>query len=408
MPVFRTEPALAYDGSGHRILLFGGNRNNVVPYEVAGDRNDLWSWNGDDWTQVHDGSESDPSLPSPRFGAGLAYDTSREVLVLFGGGTREGAQVSGTVDDVWEFDGSDWNHVTPFDPEGDGDPVGRFYHELLMEPDAGSLLVLNGITAPDKGRRWHDHWQFDGTSWLKRHSEINPPVAIRPTQHDWGNFFRNWEAFFDPATGDVTAIGQDSGTAKPLQAWRWDGDEWSTLSICDAEGDGDPPSRYDFAFDRLEAPGEALLVGGRTGILTMTEDTWLWRRGLGERPGQGFRCALDEAGVEQTSWYTGIAVTWHAGGDGVTDGAGISGARLLIWDRGGWEEKDSNSLAAPGEEPLQWTTQESDVLQRLPVAARRIFGVAVMPVGSNGSDYAALSSSYAEVVLSYRMPQPEE
>jgi hypothetical protein len=407
MPLFRTEPALAHDASEGRILLFGGNRSNVAPYNDLGDRNDLWAWDGEDWTLVHEGSDSDPALPSPRFGAGLAYDDFRDIIVLFGGGIREGSQVAGVKDDTWEFDGADWNPVVLLDPEGDGNPVGRYYHELVFAPDAESLLVLNGITAPEKGRAWHDHWEYDGDSWLKRHSQANPPSTTLPIQHDWGNFYRNWEAFLNPATGDLTAIGHNSGTAKSLQAWRWDGEEWSTLAICDAEGDGAPSPRYDFALDRLEAPGEALLVGGRTGTLTLSEDTWLWRQGLGDRPGQVYRCALDEAAVDD-EWYTGIAVTWYAGGHGAAAEDSVPGARLLVWDQGAWEEKDTNSLAAPGEAPLLWATQDVEALQSLAVSARRILGVAVTPFGTNGKEYATLNSSYAEVVLNYRLPEGDD
>lgn len=63
--------------------------------------NELWSWDGDNWTQL-----TPANNPTARADAGIAYDASLEVLVLFGG-----VASSGNLNDTWEFNGTDWTEI---------------------------------------------------------------------------------------------------------------------------------------------------------------------------------------------------------------------------------------------------------------------------------------------------------
>ena len=46
--------------------------------------------------------------PSARYLTDVAYDTKRDVLVLFGGGDPAGSSLFA---DTWEFDGTTWRRV---------------------------------------------------------------------------------------------------------------------------------------------------------------------------------------------------------------------------------------------------------------------------------------------------------
>ena len=72
-PSARIFPAMTFDASRQRAVLFGG--------ELAGGAMtaDTWSWDGADWTQVSDMG------PSPRGGGAMAFDAARERVVLLGG-----------------------------------------------------------------------------------------------------------------------------------------------------------------------------------------------------------------------------------------------------------------------------------------------------------------------------------
>ena len=97
--------------TGH-LLLFGGLFDTVTPpvppakdpTEVQSYVNDMWEWDGSTWTQLHP-----PTVPSARENGRMAYDPTRDQIVLFGG-------YGGTfLSDTWAFDGTKWN-VLQFDP----------------------------------------------------------------------------------------------------------------------------------------------------------------------------------------------------------------------------------------------------------------------------------------------------
>jgi hypothetical protein len=60
-PSDRTRPALAYDSTRSRVVLFGGEG-------AGGPLGDTWEWDGDEWTQVAD------TGPSPRAGHAMCFE----------------------------------------------------------------------------------------------------------------------------------------------------------------------------------------------------------------------------------------------------------------------------------------------------------------------------------------------
>ena len=67
---------------------------------------DTWTYDGSDWTQV-----TTAHAPSPRAGCAMAYDSNRNVTVLFGG-ILDTNWPPDLYDDTWEFDGTDWTEIT--------------------------------------------------------------------------------------------------------------------------------------------------------------------------------------------------------------------------------------------------------------------------------------------------------
>src|SRR5262245_25423272 len=64
---------------------------------------DTWEWNGEVWEQ-----RTPTTAPAARFGYGLAYDSHRQVVVLFGGQTGP-AFGQGVLGDTWEWNGTEWS-----------------------------------------------------------------------------------------------------------------------------------------------------------------------------------------------------------------------------------------------------------------------------------------------------------
>ena len=84
---------MVYDSTRGRVLLFGGKRLADGAF-----LNDLWGYDGSDWTRVQTAI-----APQPRSDFGFAYDSSRDLLVLFGG-----ASALGELGDTWLYDGVGW------------------------------------------------------------------------------------------------------------------------------------------------------------------------------------------------------------------------------------------------------------------------------------------------------------
>ena len=72
-PKPRVGHAMAYDSSRERLVLFGGDSLRAALF------NDTWEWDGENWTQMADIG------PSPRSGHAMAFDSKRGRIVLFGG-----------------------------------------------------------------------------------------------------------------------------------------------------------------------------------------------------------------------------------------------------------------------------------------------------------------------------------
>ena len=86
----------AFDPRHAMLIVFGGRTK-------SGFANDTWGWNGEEWQQLaQDG-------PRARAMGTLAYDETRERVVLFGGRLGWPNDAS----DTWEWDGREWTELEP-------------------------------------------------------------------------------------------------------------------------------------------------------------------------------------------------------------------------------------------------------------------------------------------------------
>jgi hypothetical protein len=135
------------------VLLFGGRRG------VGGDLPDLWEWTGEEgrWAR-----HTLTRAPAARSGAAVAWDSRREVLVLFGGTVKDEA-----VADTWEWDGARWE-----ERRVDLAPPARAGHAMVYD---GARALLHGGRAGDE--MFDDTWTWDGTRWERL--ELAPRPAAR-------------------------------------------------------------------------------------------------------------------------------------------------------------------------------------------------------------------------------------
>ena len=90
---------MTWDYKTRTIALFGGNGS-------GGLANDTWEIDGGPWRLCDPAQGRCTTRPAVRCCVGLAYDSVRKKLVLFGGGFTPFPNAYG---DTWVWDGTNWS-----------------------------------------------------------------------------------------------------------------------------------------------------------------------------------------------------------------------------------------------------------------------------------------------------------
>ncbi len=182
VPGARSDSVSWIDRNGN-LWLFGGN--GIDSAGTPGDLNDLWKFDGNNWTWVSGanvvnqpgvygtrGTASSSDVPGAREGSASLADASGN-LWLFGGG------VAGFLNDLWKFDGSNWIWIsgasmnnqagvygTRGTPSPSNVPGGRRNPASWIDGSGNFWFFggggLDSIGATD---RLNDLWKFDGSNW---------------------------------------------------------------------------------------------------------------------------------------------------------------------------------------------------------------------------------------------------
>lgn len=216
----------------------------------------VWSWDGQRWAAL------DQPGPPPRSLAAAAYDSARELLVIFGG--RVGAE-GFTRGDTWTWDGTSWR-----DAPGAGIGV-RNHHAMAYDARRSRTVMYGGVTTPPDltarqqlGQRdtwtWpSDTWEWDGEQW--RRASVDGPGG------------RSGTALAYDSQQVVLFGGVGHDRAYPAGTWAWDGTSWREVA---PEG---PPLRASHAMAYDSARGVVVMYGGGYSDGTRTErfqDMWQW------------------------------------------------------------------------------------------------------------------------------------
>lgn len=316
VPGARNTPALGYDASRGRTVLFGGDVNFT---QLLGD---TWEWAGVAWTQLQP-----QQSPTPRSGAGLVGDIAGGAL-LFGGRTTTGFN-----DETWRFDGVTWTQLHPSSV-----PRARAEPQLVLDPQRG-VLLLGGI---DGNGAFLDQWHWDGSQWQGMTPAVWPSAGLLLPVHD-------------PVRGTITACVQVPGDLHQLppvmpatEVWDWDGSAWrrvdpvsplaqvAPLGYIEASSFGfDPQSGRCVAIGDCTNEFGAVQVGATArdlgdGCAGAPATLWMGPLYLGEAASVGMQGpigmqapALLMFGLSDVAWR-GALLPLDLGG------VGASGCRLLV------------------------------------------------------------------------------
>lgn len=190
-PSPRNGARMAYDPIRGKMLMFGGYRweGRMVFFD------ETWEYDGARWSQ-----RLPANHPDARETAGLAYDSSRGVMVLFGGGRTAGSVV---FNDTWEWDGGNWIRRSPATS-----PPARWAHALTYDQRRNRIILFGGLTGTTSA--FNDTWEFDGNTWSRIVTSPAPPA-----RWDHGMVY--------DAARDTTIL---FGGMYYLSGFRWRNDTW--------------------------------------------------------------------------------------------------------------------------------------------------------------------------------------
>jgi len=232
---------LAFDSTRGDLVLFGGALG------LATNSSETWVLNGgSSWRLA-----STPS-PSTRSGAAMAYDAATSSTVLFGGLS---GQVTG---ETWSWNGTSWSQLNPATS-----PPARTEASMVYDPIHHVLVLFGGVD--NSSNYFNDTWVFDGTTWTQV-TTVGGPSA------------RSGVAMaFDDAEGVTVLFGGHTGSGVLNDVWTFDGTTWTAHPSVSS-----PPARgyASLAYDPTSK--SVVLFGGSLGITSdYRNDTWTWSASVG-------------------------------------------------------------------------------------------------------------------------------
>lgn len=151
--------ALAWDGVGCRVLLFGGALTDA-PNAVALD--ETWAWNGEQWAQLHP-----THAPSARRLHAMAWDPARQRIVLFGG-----ADAGAVLGDTWEWTGADWQRAATEQVQVSAG------HAMAFDAINQRVMAAPTNSAPAVWGSSNGSWEWTGSTWVRvSFSSGGPPAC---------------------------------------------------------------------------------------------------------------------------------------------------------------------------------------------------------------------------------------
>jgi len=230
-PAANENVGLAWDSARECVILFGG----TTPIS-----NETWEWRSGAWTQLT------PRTVPPATGARnhLAYDSWRQRIVMFGGWNPTDEFLGTT----WEWDGANWNNMLSTGP------AARASTALAFDETRGVTVLFGGA---DGNSLFADTWEWDGAVWT--HRDVPGPSARR-----------DHAMAYDESLGGVVLFGgRNHFTGEWYDdTWLWNGSQWTLLA---ASG---PVARSQAAMQHDPIRRRTVLVGGTWDNQTSTSDTW--------------------------------------------------------------------------------------------------------------------------------------
>lgn len=234
----RDHLGMAYDISRNKIVLHSGNDTTST-----GDYSwnaTTWEWDSDGWQQVDEGKPGGMSSHS------FVYYPARQSCISVGG-VNDAFE---SVKNIWVWDGSEWQTQN-----GEG-PGARLSSAMGYDPLRQEVILFSSCG----GREYlTDTWVFNENGWSKKEA-TGPPGICRAAM------------FFDEVRKTMIVFGGALETHEKTNAmWEWDGNRWAQVD--QGVEVPAPRSNIQMAYDSNRQRAVLFAGKGKDGILN---DLWEW------------------------------------------------------------------------------------------------------------------------------------
>lgn len=251
VPPARDTHAMSYDLARGVVVMFGGVDSGNFPASI---NNETWEWNGTDWTQ-----RTPTASPGPRFSMAMAFDSARNVHVMFGGSSS-----TARLAETWEYDGVTWTQANPATT-----PPARGNHGMVYDATRNRIVMFGGRGAALLG----DTWEHDGVDW----QQVSAAVAPSPRT--------GFGMAFDLLRG-ATVLQGGLTNAPNNETWEYLGGQWYRYRLVPSPaGTG----RTNQAMTFVLANTNVVMFGG-AGSADLA-DTWEFGGAVASAATYGLGCA---------------------------------------------------------------------------------------------------------------------
>ncbi len=377
LPSTRDQDALVYDSTRGVLVLFGGFSNHAL--------NDTWEYDGSVWTQV---ALTGP-VPPARKGHAMAYDSGRGVTVLFGGAADDGS----TLGDTWEWNGQTWSDVTPVSGTG---PVSRSQHAMAYDAGRGVTLLFGG--SQDGLHEMADTWTWNGTAWTQMMSSV-------PNGGRLGHSMT-----YDSVRGVTVLFGGEVMGQAVNDVWEWDGSRWAVITPA-----GQLPSARTGAALAYDPGREVVVLAGGLSQQGVVSDTWELPANPELRPAEVAQFAFGSAATTKPVIEQMSITAWLGGAGNLLSVPGpsssVSGGTIAVWDAwaGTWKAVSENTSGASMPSQISYTTASATEARRYLFSpeAQQTITLAMLPTAGSGSGVIPpeVAVGYVELSVSYQQAQ---
>jgi len=281
-PSARSYARMAFHQEDGTAVLFGGESLFDPATGLTYDSDETWTWTGSRWIQL-----APINHPLARSAHGMAYDSNRSRVVLFGG--RRAATVQqgpiSLLNDTWVWDDGLWRQIeTPNAPEA------RQLFSMTFDAARDRVILFGGSKQAANGEDFeatYDTWEFDGTTWTKI-EVATPPQVNFPL------------LAYDAKRNQTILMGGDNSLVTQMYIYDPAARAWNKKTF--GTDEKFPPCVNDASMVYRATSGTILLIGGVCSILTSPIDaTWQWNG-----------TSWSEVEVINPSRATAQAITWDA------------------------------------------------------------------------------------------------